>query len=301
MKRTLALALALAAALPLAAQTDGDKLVARVNGEEFTNRRVDALWNRLSDDMQNRYLKAGGKLKFLENQIDRYVIIQEAINSGYAASLGAPVELDAAAEGVLFTSYVKDVIAPPLIPEAAMLKVYEENKADFTAPEQAWMRIIRAEKKDNPERAREIISKAMVEIFSARTALAQTYSAEHLNDALAKKFSEVAARVSDHPSAKEGGDMGFVALYSVAPKLADAARTMKAGTISGILETPDAFQMVLLHEHKPQGVENFEAAKPAIRAYLMNQDPKKIMAAVAKKSAELRAAGKVEIFAQNLR
>jgi hypothetical protein len=301
MKRTL-LAIALFAAVPLAAQTDGDKLVARVNGEEFTNRKVDELWNRMSVDMQNRYLKnGGGKLGFLQNHIAKHLLVQEAIQSGYAAKIGVPAELDAAAEATLFDSYVKDVIAAPLIPEEAMRKVYEENRADFMAPEQGWIRIIRAEKKDSPDTARETLSKAMVEIFSARTVLAKQFSAEHLDDALAAKFAEVAARASDHPSAGKGGDMGFVALHTLDPKLADAVRTMKPGSISGILETTDAFQMILVHEHRPGGVESFESAKPAIRSYLIAREPKKIMDAVAKKSAELRAAGKVEIFKDNLR
>ncbi len=301
MKRTL-LALALAAAVPLAAQSDADKLVARVNGEELTNRKVDALWNRLTVDMQTRYIKSGGgKLGFLQNHIAKHLLVQDAINSGYAAKIGAPVELDAAAQGILFDGYVKDVIGAPLITEADMLEVYEKNRTEFMAPEQAWLSIIRAEKKDNPEAAREVISKAMVEIFSARTKLAQTYSAAHLSTALAAKFAEVAARISDHPSAAEGGDMGFVALHEQAPRIADAARTMKTGSISGILETPDSFQMLLVHEHRPAGVENFEQAKPAIRGFLMSRNPKKFMDAVAKRSSELRAAGKVEIFAENLR
>ena len=303
MKRTLlALALIAATAAPLSAQTDGDKLVARVNGEEITNRNVDALWNRLSADMQARYMKSGGgKLGFLQNQIAKKLLVQEAIRSGYAAKAGAPLDLDPVAEGLLFDGYVKDVIAGPLISEADMLKVYEENKSEFMAPEQGWIRIIRREKKDNPEAAREAISKVMVEIFSARTVLAQTYSAEHLTSALSAKFAEVAGRVSDHPTAAEGGDMGFVALHTVDPKIADAVRTMKPGSISGILETQDAYQMILVHEHRPAGVENYETAKGAIRGYLMAREPKRFMDAVAKKSSELRAAGKVEIFRENLR
>lgn len=302
MKRTLlALALALAA-VPLSAQTDADKLVARVNGEEFTNRRVDELWNGLTTDMQERYRKnGGGKLGFLQNHIAKYLLVQEAVKSGYAAKIGAPEELDAAAESVLFDRYVEDVIAAPLISEEEMRKVYQEHSSEFLAPEQGRIRIIRAQKKDSPETAREALSKVMVEIFSARTVLARTYSAEHLPGALEAKFAEVARRASDHPSAEEGGDLGWVALHALEPELADAVRMMKPGSISGILETNDAFQMILVHEHRPAGVELYENAKSALRGFLMARDPNKIMSAVAKRSAELRASGKVEIFKDNLR
>lgn len=301
MKRTL-LALALFAAVPLVAQTDADKLVARVNGEEFTNREVDVLWNRLSEDMQNRYIKnGGGKLGFLQNHVAKYLVIQEAIRSGYAAKIGAPVELDPESEGVLFDGYSKDVIAASLITDEEMLKVYEANRSEFTAPEQGWFRTIRALKKDKPEIARETISKAMIEIFAARTEAARTHSAEHLGSAIGAKFAEVAARVSDHESAKSGGDVGFVALHTVAPRVADVVRSMKPENMSGIVETEDAFQLLFVHEHRPAGVENFEDAKPAIRAYLMSRNPKKFIDAIVKRSAELRTTGKVEIFAANLR
>lgn len=299
MKRTL-LALALAAAtLPLVAQTDGDKLVARVNGEEFTNREIDALWNRMSTKMQDDYLKSGGKLVFVQNYIAKYLIVQEAVRSGYAKKVGAPDELDAAAESALFDRYVRDVIAAPLISEEEMRKVYDERRSEFVAPEQGRFLIIRAQKKD--PLARETIEKVMIEIFSARTQLAATHGSEHLKTALRAKFMEVARRVSDHPSAESGGDQGWVALHTVDPKIADAVRTIKPGTISGILETNDAYQMILVDEHRPLGVESFEAAKPVLREFLMARDAKKVMEAVRQKSLELRAAGKVEVFAQNLR
>ncbi|MEO8380428.1 MAG: peptidylprolyl isomerase [Acidobacteriota bacterium] len=302
MKRTLlALTLALAA-MPLSAQTDGDKLVARVNGEEFTNRRVDELWNQLSTDLQQRYIKSGkGKLGFLKNYLDKYLLIQDAERSGFAEKVGAPRDLDPKGEAVLFDRYVKDVVAAPLFTEEEMKKVYQDRNAEFQAPEQGWIGTIRAQKKDKPEVARETMSKVMVELFSARTVLAQTYSAEHLHDALAAKFAEIARRVSDDPSAEAGGDLGFVAMHTLDPKIADAVRMMKSGAISGILETNDAFQMIIMHEHRQAGIEPYETAQNSIRSFLMSQNQKRVLDAVTKRSAELRANGKVEIFENNLR
>jgi peptidyl-prolyl cis-trans isomerase C len=301
MKRTL-LALALAAAtLPLVAQTDGDKLVARINGKELTNRDIDALWNRIPKKMQEDYVKSGGKLIFVQNYIAKHLIVQDAIRSGFAAKIGAPDELDAAGEAMLFDRYVREIIAAPLVSEEEMKRVYQENTTEFVAPEQGSFLLLRVLKKDSTTSARESIEKAMIEIFSARTQLAQTYSSQHLPAAMRAKFAEVARRMSDAPSAEKGGDMGWVALHTVDPKIADAVRTMKPGTASGIIETADAFQMIFVDEHRPAGVEAYEAVKPALRQFIMAREAKKVMDAVAKKSAELRKTGKVEIFAQNLR
>lgn len=302
MKRTLlALALATAATTPLTAQSDADKLVARVNGREFTNAHVQALWDAVPANLQDQYLRVGGKKVFFENYLAKYLIIQEAHKSGFAEQIGAPAELDEKGEALLFDRYVREIIAAPLISEADMKRVYEENRSDFAMPEQGRYRIIRALKNDKPELAREAMSKIMVEIFSARTALAKQVGAENLIEAMTAKFAEVAARESDHPSAADGGDVGYVPLHTVDPKIADGIRSSKTGTISGIIETPDAFQMILVEDHRAAGVESYEAAEGAIRNFLMAREAKKVMALVAQKSAELRKSNSVELFLENLR
>lgn len=302
MKRTL-LALAFAAAaLPLVAQTDDDKLVARVNGKELTNRDLDAQWKRISPQLREQYLKSGGKKVFLDNYISKYLLVQEAVRSGFAAKAGAPAELDPVAEAALFDRYVREVLAAPLITEELMRDAYTQHSDQFRVPEQAQLRIIRALKGDNPEAARTKISQAMVEIFSARTQIAQSVPKERAMEALAAKFSEVAARVSDdEKSAAEGGHLGWVALRTVDPKIANAARTMKPGTISGVLETDDAYQLVLVDGYRGADVESYEVAKDALREFVMARQAKHVMEAVQKKSAELRAAGKIELWPENIR
>jgi parvulin-like peptidyl-prolyl isomerase len=302
MKRTL-LALALAAvALPVLAQSDDDKLVARVNGKEFTNRDLDTQWKRVPAKVQEQYLASGGKRLFLDNYISKYLLIQEAVRSGFAAKIGAPAELDTTAEAALFDKYVREVLAAPMITEDSLRDAYTQHRDQFRVPEQAALRIIRAVKGENPEAARDKVSKAMIEIFSARAEIAKSVPADRALQALAVKFSEVAARVSDHEeSAVKGGDMGWVALHTLDPKLAQAARTMKPGTISGVIESVDAYQLVLVDEYRGADVETFETAKPALREFVMARNAKHVMDAVSKKTGELRAAAKIELWPENIR
>lgn len=300
MKRTL-LALALSAlAAPLFA-SDDYKLVARVNGREITNADLDVQWDRVPAELKEQYIKNGGKRIFLDNYVSKKLIVQDAIKSGFAKKIGISDELDADAESQLFDRYVREVLAASFVTEAEMKKVYNENRAQFTAPEQARLSIIRALKGDNPAAAREALSKVMVEIFTARTTLASQVPAEQLLDAVAGKFAEVAARASDDPSASKGGDLGWVALHTLDPRIAGAARTMKRGAVSGILESREAYQLILLHEYRAAGIEPYETAQDAIREYLMARNSRKVMQVVKEKTEELRAAGKVEIFAENLR
>ncbi|HUR79984.1 MAG TPA: peptidylprolyl isomerase [Thermoanaerobaculia bacterium] len=301
MKRTL-LAFALAAAaLPTFAQTDADKLVARVNGKEITNRELDAQWERVAPKYQEQYLKMGGKKVFLDNYVAKYLLVQEAVRSGFAAKINAPKELDAAAESALFDRYVREVLAAPLITEEMMRDAYTQHSDQFRVPEQASLRIIRALKGENPEGARDRVAQAMVEIFSARADIAKSVPAGKALDALAVEFSKVAERTSDHESAKEGGIMGWVALRTLDPRIAGAARSMKKGTISGVLESADAYQIILVDDYRGADVESYDAAKDALREFVLARQSQHVIAAVQKKTAELRASGKVELFPENVR
>ena len=299
MKRTL-LALALAAAAPLFAQTDADKLVARINGEELTRGQLDVLWSRVPPKVRDQYEDVGGKAVFLENYVGKRLLIQDAIHSGFAKKIGAPDDLDADQESVLFDRYVRDVIAAPMITEEAMRKVYDERRAEFVVPEQAKLRIIHVSKGDTPQSARETASKAMIELFSIRNTLTASMGPDNVQAALATKFSEVAQRVSDDPSAAAGGEVGWVKVHALDGKIAEAARSMKPGTMSGILETKDAYELILLEDHHAEGEAPFDATRDVIREYLMARNAQAVMQALTKKTAELRAAGKVEIFRDNI-
>lgn len=303
MKRTLLVLALAAAALPGLAQSDDDKLVARVNGKEFTNRDLEAQWKRLSPQVQEQYLAKGGKRVFLDNYIiSKYLVVQEAVRSGFAAKVGAPAELDPMAETALFDRYVREVLAAPLITEELMRDAYTQHRDQFQVPEQAQLRIIRALKGDNPEAAREKVSRAMIEIFAARAEIAKSVPADRALEALATKFSDVATRLSDDKaSAPKGGDLGWVALHTLDPRIAQAVRAMKPGTFSGILESADAYQLVLVDAYRGADIEPYEQAKDSLREFLMARNQRHVLDAVTKKSAELRASGKVELWPENIR
>ncbi len=76
---------------------------------------------------------------------------------------------------------------------------------------------------------------------------------------------------------------------------------MKPGTISGILETSDAYQLVLVDSYRGADIESYETAKDALREFVMARNAKHVMDAVIQKTAALRASGKVEVWPENIR
>src|SRR5688572_6175897 len=133
MTRNSLTALLLAAALPVFAQqpapasapaqatAGGDAVVASVNGETITRAKLDFLWERAGTQTRARYDKnGGGKMGFLENYIKKRLMLQEAFKKSFQDQPATKAELEAAEESALFDLYIRDVVATPIVSEAAI-------------------------------------------------------------------------------------------------------------------------------------------------------------------------------------
>ena len=85
------------------------------------------------------------------------------------------------------------------------------------------------------------------------------------------KFAELAKKYSQDPgSAEKGGDLGTFARGAMVKPFEDAAFSMKAGEISGLVQSDFGYHIIKLNEIVGQG-QGFDALKPQIRAELMYQ------------------------------
>ncbi len=94
----------------------------------------------------------------------------------------------------------------------------------------------------------------------AKTALAAVRSGE--------PFQDVARRSSDDASAKQGGEIGFIAANQLNPTLLKAVKALKIGTTSELLEVSGGFYIVRLIDIRSQHNEQIESAKNEIREQL---------------------------------
>lgn len=93
-----------------------------------------------------------------------------------------------------------------------------------------------------------------------------------------KDFKELARQYSDLPSAVDGGDIGVFQENEMAPYMRDAVTALKPGQISGIIETPDGYQIFkLLSSQEGQIItkEPYESVKEEIRETLYRQEMQK--------------------------
>jgi peptidyl-prolyl cis-trans isomerase C len=297
MKRTLiSLALAAVAAAPMFGQgtapaSGAEKVVATVNGETITKAHVERLWNRMPAKMRASYEKNGGKRAFLENYLRKRLLLQKAVASGFDKSPEVRAELEAARESALFDLYVRDVVSASVVGEEAIRKFYDENPGNFAQPERAKVRLILVGTANRPRaEAQEVVSALLKDLFPLRAN----------PQGLAEAFSKAAAAHSDHPSSTSGGDLGWVDRDMLDRKIADAVFSMKKGMMSGVIESDAGLHVVLVEDRAPAETITYENARSTIREFLVGSNGQKVMETLNQATTELRNAGKVTVYPDNL-
>lgn len=285
-----------APAAPAAPAAVAKDVVATVNGENITAAQLDRLWNRMGAKMRAQYEKAGnGKVRFLENYVGKRLLLQLAAQSDFEKSPNVQAELEAAKEAALFDLYVRDVVAAQIVTEADIRKFYDEHAAEFVHPEAAKVRMILLGKgKHTDEEARTMAGDLMKDLYGVRVGSG--------NDpkAITAAFAEAARKGSDHASGPNGGDLGWVGRDGLDPKIAEAVFSMKANTISGILETDAGTHLLLVEERQGATTEPFEDARAGIREYLIGTNTQKVVEAVNRATRELRASSKVTLYPEHV-
>ncbi len=295
------LAVAMFAAVPLVAQNaaapPAKNVVAVVNGETITAEQLDMLWNRIGAKMRAQYDKAGdGKLRFLENYVSKRLLLQLAAQSEFEKSPAVQAELEAAKEAALFDLYVRDVIAAQIVTEPMIRKFYDEHLSDFSRPEMAKVRMIEISKQEHStEEARLLASNIMRDLFTARM------TAPGNRQALVNAFAEAAKKSSEHASAANGGDLGWITSDKLDSSMRAGVFAMQPGALSGILETENGVHLVLLEDRAPAVTESYESARAGIREYLIGSNTQKVVEAVSRATRELSASSDVTLYPDNLK
>lgn len=286
------IAAALAAVTATSMFAQGDKIVASINGETVTRAEFDELWDRIGERMQQQYEKSGGgRIGLLENYIGKRLLLQQAKNMGFA-DLKPGMKLDLDTESKMFDRYVREVVAANIVTAESVREFYEQNPSDFTHKDQAKVHIIHVSSTTRPESdARKILGDVMSDLMSYRSRPDQMKAA----------FEAAARQISEHPSAKNGGYLGWVDRGALDPALDDAAFSMPTGVLSGIIEDHGHLHLLLIDARRDAGKESFDEAKQQIRDYLLAKNARKVVEKLTATTTDLRARGEIKVFAENLK
>ncbi len=197
------------------------------------------------------------------------------------ASGGMTVEqfTDMLREMDLAQELVNQKIKPGVtVSEADARKWYDEHPSAFERPEQVHARHILI--KVAPD-ADEASKKAALE--KAAQARARALKGED--------FAALAKELSEGPSAKNGGDLGFFGRKQMVKPFADAAFALEPGQISEVVETRFGYHVIKVEEKRPASKQSFDEVKDRLTGFLSQQ---KLGEAVQAELKKLRDAAKIE-------
>jgi peptidyl-prolyl cis-trans isomerase SurA len=83
-------------------------------------------------------------------------------------------------------------------------------------------------------------------------------------------FALVAREMSDGPTAKQGGDLGYFRRGLMLPAIEQAAFSLKAGEVSPVIRTGSGFHLVLVEDRRPIPAKPLADVKEELRSRLAN-------------------------------
>jgi peptidyl-prolyl cis-trans isomerase C len=320
MKRTIVMAMLVAAPLAAIAQqqpaapvlpappaaSSQDRIVAVINGETITQSKLDMLYTRMAPQLRTQYNQNGGKAAFLENYLRKRMLVQEALKAGFDKRPEVQPDLENARESALFDRYIRDVVAPTVITEAAVHKFYDDNPGNFMVDDQLKVRhiIIMGDgvgpKPKSKQQAIDTITRISAELREQNTFPAGTDPASIARITMAR-FAEAARKYSEDGSASQGGDLGWVGKGTLDPTFEAEAFSLQPGVISPVVESRFGFHLIFVEDKKPAGKQSYDEVKAEIRDYLTSQQMSDVMNAVTRLTNELKTHSKVAIYPENIR
>lgn len=90
-----------------------------------------------------------------------------------------------------------------------------------------------------------------------------------------KTFEDVAKEFSDDPSARQGGDIGFVKAEELLPALNESLKLLVPNTYTNVIQTPYGFHILKLVEIKKSDLPPFETLKDKINEQIVLQESEK--------------------------
>jgi peptidyl-prolyl cis-trans isomerase SurA len=140
-------------------------------------------------------------------------------------------------------------------------KYYNEHKSEFVRPEQVALRSIEINtEKKSPEEIVELKKKAEATL-------------KRIKDG--EDFGEMAKRLSDGSTAKQGGFLGVYKRGELSKELEDVVFKMRKNDITDVMDTKQGFLILQVLEHYDEGEQTLAKVEPEItdKLYTARMEP----------------------------
>ncbi len=291
------------------------EVVATVNDEPITRSEL----NIAVDQMENRMMRQGKKVdesqkatmekEALDSLIRTELLYQAGLKAGagadkarvdkqfstYRQRFSSQAEFDKMLDhfgmtqqdlrreikrSLTIRKYMDQVTASVKVPEKELKAYYKDHPKVFTHPEQVRASHILVQVKNMKDEKEKNAAKKKIEAIQARLKKGEDFAA-------------LARKMSDCPSSKKGGDLGYFARGQMVKPFEDAAFALEPGQMSPIVETRFGYHIIKLTDKKPAGAIPYSEVKAKIEKYLRQTKAQDL---IWKNVDQLKAKAKIKVF-----
>lgn len=281
-----------------------EEIIARVNNEIITRSELDKARATAQDDAEQECkgkctpeeLKAqveDGQKNALRNLIDQSLLVQRGKDMSISVETEVIKRLDqiriqnnlssmedlekaVSSQGINWEDF-KDNIRKGLLTQRVIsqevgshisigkeevAKYYEEHKKEYVRPEQVALREIVVTTEGKKDSELPDLKK------KADTALKRVKDGED--------FGEIAKRLSDGSTAKQGGFLGVYKRGELSKELEDTVFKMKKNDLTDVMDTKQGYLVLQVLEHYDEGEQSLSKVEPEImdKLYSQRMEPK---------------------------
>jgi peptidyl-prolyl cis-trans isomerase SurA len=269
-----------------------ERIIARVNNEIITQHQYEQEQNKLREELAEQY--SGAELEaqireesknLLRNLIDESLMVQKAKDLDINVETDVVKQLDdirkknnlatledleteVEKQGLNYEDFkdrirrqllMQEVISHEvgsriLLSQEEARKFYEAHKQEFKSPGMVRLgQILISTEKRKPEEAEKMANEALAQLKAGQ------------------RFSTVAKKYSDGPSAEQGGDVGFMKEGTLAPSIAAVVAKLDLNEFSDPIQTKYGYVILKVLERYSPGIPKFEEVQQRVNEVLYDQ------------------------------
>jgi peptidyl-prolyl cis-trans isomerase C len=245
------------------AQPLKEKELVRINDHVITLEEFEQEMEQLPALAKLQIISEEGKRKFLQDLINRELLLQEARKKGLDRDKEILANLEMFKKGLIINALQEELCAgKDEVSDEEVEAYYRENKVEFLLGERV--------------RVRHIMVKTLEEAKEIKKRL---YRGED--------FIALAKQYSIWPTKQKGGDLGYIERGMVDKAFEQVAFALqRRGELSNIVKTEFGYHIIRLEDKKGSRQLTFSEAKEEIRNRLRNKKREKILTAHLKELRE---------------
>jgi parvulin-like peptidyl-prolyl isomerase len=230
---------------------DGE-ILAKVGDEVILEKDIDMLLSNIPQQYRMRYSSADAKKEIVQRLADVKMLAWEARRRGIDKRPDVKTRFGYLIDQMLAKELEEEVSNNIEVTDKEVAKYYDEHKDKFSTPPKVKASHILVKTK---EEAEEILK----EIKGGGD------------------FAALAKERSKCPSAKKGGDLGWISKGRMDPAFEKVAFALGTGDISDVVKTSSGYHIIKVEDKRPAKVKDLDKVKGSIERSLINDKREEVL------------------------